>query len=300
VTGSEGRLGRGLAAALASIGDVIALDRVRLDITDRFRVRQALESHRPDWVVNAAGFTDVDAAESSAAQAYAINAAAAGGLANDTLLVGAKLIHYSSDYVFDGTASRAYVESDSPNPINKYGKSKLLGERLIQDSGCPHIMFRVSSIYSDIKGNFIKTIAHLAHRREVIHVVDNQYVSPTSVGTVAKFTAFAIQKESADTALNGIYHLCTQGSISRYELARLVVQYLTDAGLPLVLRPECVRPAKIQPANYLAARPLNCLLDCSLLSGLLRVQMPRWEDDVMHYLERLSKTTWTDAATSST
>lgn len=287
--GTTGQVGAELSSALPSLGEVVGLDRAAVDLGDPAMVRAAIGRERPDVVVNAAAYTAVDRAEAEPDEARRVNADAVGAMADEIRRLGGWLLHYSTDYVFDGGKAAAYVETDRPHPLNVYGATKLAGERLIAASGCRHLVFRTSWVHSPRGRNFLKTILDVARDREELTVVDDQVGCPTSAALLARVTTVALGR-LADPVLpppSGIYHACATGATSWHDYARFAVAQARQLGLALRAAPETILPIPSSERPTAARRPANSRLDTSLLAGTFGVALPSWQDDVTTTLEAL-------------
>ena len=279
LTGKDGQVGWELERALAPLGEVVAMDRSALDLADVDAIRRVVGDTKPAVVVNAAAYTAVDRAESEPELAMRINGVAPGVLAEEAKRLGALLVHYSTDYVFDGTKATPYVENDAPNPINAYGRSKLAGERAIAAAGGAHLILRTSWVYAPRGRNFFLTIASRARAGEALRVVDDQRGVPTSAAFLAAATA-ALLRRTDRAELRETYHLVPAGQTSWCGFARAIVRLLD---LP-------VEVAAIGSAAFPtpAARPKNSVLDATRIARDLGVERPPWEallaDCVMTYL----------------
>ncbi len=265
--GAQGQLGRELAALLPSQGDTVARDRRALDITDASALAKTVRDVRPQFIVNAAAYTAVDRAESEQDTAYAINGSAPGVIADLARGVGAILIHYSTDYVFDGSQQMPYTESVAPRPINVYGASKLAGERAIAASGASALTLRTSWVYARHGQNFLMTMQRLAQTRDEIRVVNDQYGVPNWTRVIARMTAALIARGRADLAeRSGLYHLSASGSTTWFEFARAI------------LAERAVRVVAITTAEYPtpATRPRYGVLDSSRFCRTFGVTLPHW------------------------
>lgn len=282
VTGVNGQVGFELCRALAALGEVVAVTRERLDLTDPQKIRQVLDEVRPSIVVNPAAYTAVDKAESEVDQAMAINAAAPGVLAEWTEANNALLIHYSTDYVFDGRKNAAYREDDQPCPQSVYGNSKLLGEEVVRTTTRKHLILRTSWVFGAHGNNFLKTMLRLAHERNQINVVADQIGAPTSAALIADVTAQIITRyfQSREKFVYGTYHLTAQGETSWYGYAQYVIQQAGAQRYPLQLCPEGIHPIPTSDYPLPASRPANSRLDCSKLMGAFGLQLPQWQDGV--------------------
>jgi dTDP-4-dehydrorhamnose reductase len=275
LTGRTGQLGWHLARLLPRIGETLATDRASLDLTQPDSLRTAIRAAHPDVIVNAAAYTAVDRAESEEDLAHAINATAPGVMAEEAERLGALLVHYSSDYVFDGTSQKPYIESDAPNPINAYGRSKLAGEAAIAATGGAHLVLRTSWLYDMRGSNFVLTMLRLAEEREELRVVDDQVGSPTWTRAVAEATLELLTDLPRAKKAAGVYHLSARGSVSRYEFTRRLLA-LMDAPPAHAARPR-VLPIKTADFPSTAARPLNCILDNTRMKKTFGVALADWE-----------------------
>jgi dTDP-4-dehydrorhamnose reductase len=263
--GSKGQVGRELARSLAPLGHVTALDRTQLDITDGDKIAAAVRAASPNVIVNAAAYTAVDRAESERDLAFSVNAAAPGVLAAQAAKLGALLVHYSTDYVFDGTKAGPYREDDPPHPLNIYGASKLAGERAIVATGCRHLILRTSWVYGPHGSNFLRTILRAARERPELRVVDDQVGAPTTSLAIARATAEVLRHPA-----EGLYHMSAAGQTSWCGFARAI---LSRAGIrtPVV----AIRSEEYPTA---ARRPRNSLLDNSRLLEGFGVSLAPWEE----------------------
>lgn len=264
--GKDGQLGRALQAVLPAAGDLTALGRDALDLRDQGAIAAALDAHRPDIIVNAAAWTAVDQAEREPEAAAQVNAVAVSTLARNAAARGALLVHYSTDYVFDGALARPYTEADAPNPINVYGATKLAGERAIAASGCQALVLRCSWIHSLHGRNFFRTILNLARTRTSLQVVADQHGTPTPASLIAQTTVRCIALHQARTLPSGLYHVAAAGSTSWHAYAQYLVAGARKRGVNLTLKPEQI--AAVASADYAAdaARPRNSRLDTTALA----------------------------------
>ncbi|MEF3168425.1 MAG: dTDP-4-dehydrorhamnose reductase [Deltaproteobacteria bacterium] len=286
--GRNGQVGRELSRTLLPLGEVKALGRAEADLSDPDGLRQVLLAHAPHFIVNAAAYTAVDRAESDKGTACRINAEAVGVMARYAAENAAVLVHYSTDYVFDGEKAGAYEETDAPNPINAYGRTKLAGERAIQESGCTAFIFRTSWVYSAHGANFIRTILRLARERSAIDVVADQHGAPTSAELIADVTAlaiFALRKGLIDP---GIYHLTPGGGTTWHGLACRVVDRARSLQPGLALAPEGIRPIPSEAYASPARRPRNSLLDTKKLCRALDLYLPDWTVHVDRVIEQMA------------
>ena len=275
LTGKNGQVGWELSRALAPLGEVIAFDREGLDLAAPGQIVSAVRAVRPDVIVNAAAYTLVDRAESEPDAALTINAVAAGILAEEAKRAGALLVHYSTDYVFDGTKDDPYVEEDPPNPLNTYGRSKLAGEHSIRAVGVPHLILRTSWVYTARGNNFFMTILRLLREKNALRIVSDQIGAPTSAGALADATADVLRRHGplALGELSGIYHATAGGSTSWYGFATQIAR-LEQAALPQM--PPIV-PISSNEYPLPAARPKNSRLSNEKLLRCFGVKLPPWE-----------------------
>jgi dTDP-4-dehydrorhamnose reductase len=264
LTGPTGQIGWELAPQLAKLGEVIAPDLPALDLADADAIRARVRDLRPDVIVNAAAYTAVDRAESEPDLARAINGSAPGVLADEAKRLGTLLVHYSTDYVFDGTKVEPYTEDDTPNPLSVYGRSKLEGERAIQASGCRHLILRTSWVYAGRGHNFLLTMLRLGAERPELKVVDDQRGAPTWARDIAAATVQLLANPP-----QGLFHFTAAGVTTWYGFA---CEIMRQAGLsPAVHR---IRSEEYATA---ARRPANSVLDNSRIRAMAGVVMPAWE-----------------------
>jgi len=289
LTGKNGQIGWELQRTLAPLGEVVALGRQEFDLTRPGQIRERVREIKPDIIVNAAAYTAVDKAEEEPDLAMAVNGTAPGILAEEAKRVNALLIHYSTDYVFDGTKRTPYTEEDEPNPINVYGKTKLAGERAIQEVGVPHLIFRTSWVYGIRGKNFLLTILRLARERKELRVVDDQIGSPTWSRMVAEATAQILARiyspfaphSSPLTELSGIYHLSAGGQTSWYGFAKAIINYTSH------LTPHPLRVSPIPTNKYPtpARRPSYSVLSNAKLNDAFGIVLTDWERVLILALE---------------
>jgi dTDP-4-dehydrorhamnose reductase len=281
LVGKGGQVGHALQAPLASLGDLVALDRAAADLERPDDVVAIVKRERPDVIVNAAAYTAVDKAESEPDRARLVNATAVGALARAAAERGATLVHYSTDYVFDGTKAGRYVETDDPCPLSVYGRTKLEGEEAVVASGCRHWIFRTTWVYAPHGHNFIRTMLRLGRERDELRVVDDQFGVPTSARLIAAITADSIGRLATGSAPQpGIYHLAPHGETTWCRFARTILAAARDRGAVLRCPPENV--VGIATADYPlpARRPANSRLDTAKLETALNIRLPEWQDDV--------------------
>lgn len=288
--GKNGQVGWQLQRALAPLGEIVALERKDAggDLADPQGLAAAVRAAKPQVIVNAAAYTAVDKAESEPQLARLINTEAPAALAREAAASGALLVHYSTDYVFDGSGSAPWQESDATGPLNVYGVTKLAGEQAIAASGCAHLTFRTSWVYAAHGDNFIKTMLRLAATRERLTVIDDQKGAPTGAELIADVTAHAISQTLQQPAKAGLYHLTAAGEASWFDYAQYVLALARQA------RPQGVKTAAggVQPiasSQYPAAarRPLNSRLDTRRLQAAFGLQMPPWQQGVTRVLREI-------------
>jgi dTDP-4-dehydrorhamnose reductase len=268
LTGRTGQVGSALVDALAPLGEVRAFDRQGLDLLDPQSIRSAMAGVKPDVVINAAAYTAVDRAEREKELALEVNARAVKELAREARSFDALLIHFSTDYVFDGAKTAPYVETDAPNPLSVYGSSKLEGERAIAASGCRHLIFRTSWVYGPAGRNFLHAILDAARTRPELRVVNDQRGAPTSSAAIAGAVAQVLSSTDISGKPGGIYHLTAAGETTWHGFAAAI---LAGKGLKIPV-------AAIRSDEYPAAarRPRNSLLDNSKLGAAFDVALPDW------------------------
>jgi dTDP-4-dehydrorhamnose reductase len=276
LTGANGQVGWELQRSLAPLGEVLALDRSQLDLADPDGLRQRVRAIAPHVIVNAAAYTAVDRAESEPEAARAINAIAPGVLAEEAHRLDAILVHYSTDYVFDGTKPEPYVESDPPNPLSVYGRTKLEGERAIGASGCRHLTLRTSWVYGARGHNFLLTMLRLARERRSLRVVDDQVGAPTWSREIALATAALLARpELALPGADGLYHLTAGGTTSWCGFARAI--FASPEMARLGVTPPSVEAIPSSEYPVPARRPANSRLDCGRLFSRAGVRPEAWD-----------------------
>ncbi|MHB0983012.1 MAG: dTDP-4-dehydrorhamnose reductase [Thiobacillus sp.] len=276
LTGVNGQVGWELQRALAPLGEVIAADRSRLDLADTSSIRRAVDAIAPDLIVNPAAYTAVDKAETEPGLAHVINAVAPGELAQAAAVRGIPLVHFSTDYVFDGRKHTPYTEADVPNPLGVYGATKLAGEQAVARTGAPHLILRTSWVYGLRGRNFLLTMQRLLRERETLAVVDDQFGAPTWSRLIAEATALVVARwldRPNQKATSGIYHLSCGGRTSWHGFAAAIRAQLADTDAKLASL------TAIPTSGYptLAARPANSQLDCDKLAETFGVRMPDWK-----------------------
>jgi dTDP-4-dehydrorhamnose reductase len=278
VTGASGQLGFELARTLAPLGDVIATDRAALDLADADAIVAAMRAHTPAVVVNAAAYTAVDQAERDEAQAHAINAIAPGILAEQAHRIGALLVHYSTDYVFDGRQAEPYAEDAPTNPVNAYGRSKLAGEQAIAATGATAFVFRTSWVYADRGRNFLLTMRRLAGEREEIRVVDDQRGTPNWSRALARATSRVLTRDREWLAARtGVYNMTSTGATTWFGFAQAIIG---DLQQDVARDAKVARVLPINTAQYPtpAARPANSVLDDRRFTSTFGFALPAWQE----------------------
>lgn len=285
--GGKGQVGWEAQRAFAPLGEVVVLERQNADghcgdLEQPEALAASVRALAPQLIVNAAAWTAVDKAESEAARAYAINATAVGALAEAAAGCGALLLHYSTDYVFDGSGEAPWSEDDLPAPLSEYGRGKLAGEEAIRASGCRHLILRTSWVYAARGGNFARTMLRLAAERERLAVVADQIGAPTGAELIADVSAHAARAVLADAALAGTYHLAAAGFTSWHGYASFVIEEARRLGAQLQVRHIDAIPTCDYPTP--AARPLNSRLDTRRLCAHFGLQLPPWQQGVARML----------------
>jgi dTDP-4-dehydrorhamnose reductase len=290
LTGKQGQVGFELQRALASVGEVCAVDQSECDLVSVSAIRALVRSFKPNVIVNPAAYTAVDKAESEPELAHAINAVAPGVLGEEAAKGNAWVVHYSTDYVFDGTKLGAYTEDDLTNPQSVYGRTKRDGEIALQASGVRHVIFRTSWVVGVHGSNFAKTILRLAVERESLNVVADQHGVPTSAALLADVTAQLIrqrQREGDKTFPFGLYHLVASGETNWCDYARFVVSEALALGKSLKLSPEAIRAITSSEYPLPAKRPANSRLDTQKLRSRFEVELPDWQSGIRHILQQI-------------
>ena len=290
--GKDGQIGWELQRSLSIFGDVISLGHAEADFENLDNLRRLVRQSQPKVIVNAAAYTAVDKAETEFQKAFLVNAKAVEVLCEETRKLNSWLVHYSTDYVFDGTKNEAYLETDHPNPLNVYGKSKFTGEKAIQDSECRHFIFRSSWIYSLRGGNFPLAILRRAQYLEQFDVVADCLGAPTSASLVSHVTAMVLYRIMIDPKKwqesSGIYHLSADGSTSWYDYAQFIISLALKRGFPIKAVPNRIFPVSIEKLINLASRPKNSRLSTKKLCNHFGLVMPDWRIHVEKFIEELS------------
>lgn len=289
IFGKDGQVGNELQRSLLPLATLHAVGRKEADLAQPDQVQRALEQFKPSMIVNAAAYTAVDKAETETQLAQRINAEAVAQMAEYAKSNNALLVHYSTDYVFNGEQSRPYVETDATQPINVYGHSKLAGEQAIQQSGCAHLVFRTSWVYAGHGNNFMRTMMRLAQQRDQLTVVDDQIGTPTSAELLADVTALAIWAHQQERLDNGLYHLTAKGETSWCGFARFIVEQMLANQMSPHVQPDQV--LAIPSSNYPtpAQRPAFSHLDTSRLEHALAIKLPNWQLHAQRAVAQLAK-----------
>jgi dTDP-4-dehydrorhamnose reductase len=289
--GKNGQVGWELQRSLAPLGEVLALDRHSTDfcgdLSQPERLAQTVRAWRPDVIVNAAAHTAVDKAESEPELAHGLNATAPATLAQVALETGAWLVHYSTDYVFNGQGEQPWQEGDATGPLSVYGQSKLAGEQAIAASGCQHLIFRTSWVYAARGGNFAKTMLRLAAERERLTVIDDQHGAPTGADLIADVTAHAIRSAIQKPALAGVYHLVAGGETTWHGYASHVVAQARQLQPDLGLKVTDIAPVPTTAFPTPARRPLNSRMSTHKLQQAFGLVLPPWQQGVNRMLAEI-------------
>tara|TARA_B100000929_G_scaffold288339_1_gene276643 strand:+ start:331 stop:1233 length:903 start_codon:yes stop_codon:yes gene_type:complete len=289
--GTNGQLGLELQRSLSPLGKIFACNRNTVDFNDLVKLKNLIRDYKPDIIINAVAYTDVDKAESDEGNAFQVNSKAVDLLAQEAKALDAWLVHYSTDYVFDGEKMSPYTEEDKTNPLSIYGKTKLQGEDAIKKSKCKYIIFRTSWLYATIGKNFIKTIIKLAKEKNKLKVVSNQIGAPTSAELVADVTSLCLyriaQNSFSTKEISGIYNLSATGKASWYDFAKYVIIEAQKCGGIFLTNPENI--IAINASEYVlpAKRPANSLLDTQKLCKRFNLQLPVWQIHVDRAIKEL-------------
>ena len=286
--GKNGQVGWELQRSLAPLGEVLALDRNSTshcgDLSNLEGLAETVRVFRPQVVVNAAAYTAVDKAESDSSTAHLVNALAPEVLSRACAALDAMLVHYSTDYVFDGSGQTPWLETDATGPLNVYGRSKLAGEQGIAKQGAKHVIFRTSWVYGTEGGNFAKTMLRLAQERDKMAVINDQFGAPTGAALLADITAMCLQQPQA---LSGIYHLAAAGETTWHAYAEYVLQTAKRLKPEMAYKVKEVAAVPTSEFPTPAQRPLNSRLNCSKLQNDLQCQLPDWQKGVDAMLSKI-------------
>lgn len=284
LVGRNGQVGRELEKSLAPKGELTCLDRQGMDLSNPNSIREQIRRVRPDIIVNAAAYTAVDKAESEPDLAMAVNGAAPGIMAEEATRLNALLVHYSTDYVFDGTKSSPYTEQDATNPLNVYGHSKLMGEKIVCAQASRFLIFRSMWVYDRQGKNFLNTIKRIGAQRPELTIVDDQIGTPTWSREIAQATAQAIAlylRHPDPETINGIYHMTAQGQTSWFGFAQAAAEYGLFSGLD---HPPALRAISSAEFPTPAKRPMYSVLSNAKLLGQLGIQLPGWNPSLRECL----------------
>lgn len=290
--GCTGQLGWELQRSLAPLGELVAMDHeghngLCGNLTRLEELAATVQTVKPDVIVNAAAYTAVDRAESEPELAGKINAEALAVLAGEARKTGAWLVHYSTDYVFDGSGNRPWRETDATGPLNVYGATKLQGEEEIRNSECRHLIFRTSWVYAARGHNFAKTMLRLAREREHLEVVSDQAGAPTGAELLADITAHAIRCALDRPEVAGLYHVTASGETSWHSYAQFIIKFARSAGANIKIAPEAVVPVATDAFRAAARRPLNSRLDTGKFRDTFHLRLPHWQDGVARMLTEI-------------
>jgi dTDP-4-dehydrorhamnose reductase len=283
--GKVGQVGWELRRTLASMSQLVCVDYPDVDLTSPDSIRQWIQSSSPEIIVNAAAYTAVDKAETESTLAMKINGEAPGIMAVEAKKRGALLVHYSTDYVFDGSKTSPYIEEDAPNPLGAYGRTKLAGDQAIQQAGCEHLIFRLCWVYGARGGNFMLTMMRLAREREKLRVVQDQVGCPTWSRMIAETTALAL-KGTIPPAKNGprqgVYHLCSSGQTSWHGFASAIVELMPAEGR------KCREVEGIGSSEYPTPtkRPPYSVMSCDKLARDFGLRLPDWRESLQQVMEK--------------
>lgn len=289
--GKDGQVGWELQRALAPLGEMVACGHGEADFENLDALRKLVRGESPHIIVNAAAYTAVDKAESEPERAHKINAEAVGLLAEECKRLNAWLIHYSTDYVFDGTKPGFYTEDDAPNPASVYGRTKLQGEQAIRDSGCQHLIFRTSWVYAALGANFAKTMLRLAKERDELKVVSDQHGAPTSAELIADVTALCLYRLQNDPLLaataSGTYHLVAAGETSWHGYAQCLIAEGNRLNMSLRITADKILPITTSEYPLPAKRPANSRLGTAKLQKTFGVVLPDWKVGVARLVREI-------------
>ena len=286
--GKDGQVGWELQRALAPLGDVVAWGRGDGDLRDPDALTASVRAAAPQWIVNAAAYTAVDRAETEPELAKLVNATAVGALARVAHASDAWLVHFSSDYVFDGSGTKPWREDDPTAPLGAYGRSKLEGEELVRASGCRHLILRTSWVYAARGSNFVRTMLRLAREREALRVVVDQIGAPTGAELIADVTAHAIRQAASRPELGGTYHVAASGEASWNAVARRAIARARERGAPVRVAEGAIEAIPTAAYPQPARRPLNSRLDTTKLRTAFALTLPPWQAGVDRVVDELT------------
>lgn len=281
--GKNGQLGWELNRSLQPLGEIVVLDIEEVDFSEPESLRQIVQDESPDVICNAVAYTAVDKAEEDEDLALNINGVAPGVLAEEALKLGALLIHYSTDYVFDGAKASPYVETDTPNPVNAYGRTKLAGELAVQSSGCDYLILRTSWVYASRANNFMLTMLKLAQEREELSIVSDQIGAPTTARLIADTTILCLQQVMKERIAgffsSDLYHLTASGHTSWHGFTKEIISLANQsAKLQLTIKDIKAIPTSDYPTP--AVRPMNSQLELTKLESVFTLKMPDWKESL--------------------
>jgi len=289
--GKNGQVGWELQRSLAPLGELVALDSSSRemcgDLSDPAELARTVRKVAPDVIVNAAAYTAVDKAESEADLARTVNALAPAALAEEALRANSWLVHYSTDYVFDGGGDQPWLESDATAPLNVYGATKLEGEQLIQQSGCRHLILRTSWVYGARGDNFIRTMLKLARERDSLNIIDDQSGAPTGADLLADVTAHAIRTAQQRPEVSGLYHLVAGGETSWHGYARFVIEFAARSGIDIKVARDVIKAVPSSAFPTPARRPHNSRMDTAKLQQTFGLYLPDWQIGVARMLSEV-------------
>jgi dTDP-4-dehydrorhamnose reductase len=289
--GKGGQVGWELQRSLAPLGELVAVDFDSTDycgdFTNLVGLAETIRAIAPDIIVNAAAHTAVDKAESEPELARTINALAPAMLAKEAQELGAWLVHYSTDYVFDGSGTKPWIEASPTGPLSVYGRTKLEGEEAIRASGCKHLIFRTSWVYAARGGNFARTMLRLAKERDRLTVIDDQIGAPTGADMLADVTAHALRTALQRPDVSGVYHLVASGQTNWHGYASFVIDFARQAGVAIKVSQEAIMPVPTSAFPTPATRPNNSLLNTSKLQQTFSLTLPHWQTGVARMLTEI-------------
>ncbi len=290
LTGKNGQVGWELQRALGATATVIALDSSQVDLADPDAIRRIMREIRPDIIINPAAYTAVDKAEAEPELAMAVNGIAPGILAEEACRIGAVLVHYSTDYVFDGNKVSPYAEDDVPNPQSIYGKTKLAGEQVIRASACKHLILRTSWVYGVHGGNFVKTVLRLARERGELRIVADQFGAPTWARDLAQATVAALtcwQGKEWDGSMSGLYHLTAAGRTNWHRYAEEIVRLAREYDTALAAKSLDIQAITTREYPTPAKRPANSVLANDKIKSAFGIALPEWQDSLAECMRLL-------------
>ncbi|RIJ17360.1 dTDP-4-dehydrorhamnose reductase [Henriciella mobilis] len=283
VIGQSGQIARALAERATPPHGVVTLGRPELDITDPGSIRRSIAAQKPQLVINASAYTAVDKAETEPDAAFAVNAEGPGALAEACAAAGIPLIHYSTDYVYDGSKAGPYVEDDPTSPLGVYGRSKLAGEDAVRAAGGDHVILRTAWVYSPFAGNFVRTMLRLASSRDELGVVADQWGCPTSALDIADATLVIADRWFAGNGQPGMFHMAGTGETNWHGFAEEIFRLSKQVGGPSAT----ARPIPATEFPTPAKRPANSRLDCARLEQVYSITLPEWQDSLRETVRRL-------------